>query len=404
MGNDFKCVNESDTITRLRFGKREITLIGTAHVSAESTDQVKELIASEKPDRVCIEIDAGRYQAMSQENSWEKTDLHKVLKEKKGFLLLANLVLASFQKKIGSNVGTSPGEEMKQAILVAKENNIPYSFSDRPIQTTLQRAWKKSNLWNKMKLLSALVGSIFSGEEVSEEEIEQLKSKSALDSMLDELADYLPAVKMVLIDERDQYLATKIFETKEDRVVAVIGAGHTGGIIRWIEDLYKNEKEADLSEIGVIPPKSVMGKIAPWFIPFIAVGLIVAGFVLKGAEFGMGMITNWVILNSIAAAVMTIAALGHPLTVILAFIASPITSLNVFLGAGFFTGTLQFFLKRPQVGDLKNIQEDAGKFKMWYKNRALHVLLVFLFSSIGSSTGAIASIIMNASKTIMDGF
>ena len=195
----------SQTEKRLNLNGREIILVGTAHISKESIDQSVEVIRTEMPDCVAIELDEGRYESMKNPESWKNLDIVQVLKEGKGFVLMANLVLSSFQKRMGADVGVKPGDEMKAAITVAEELNIPCEMVDRPIQTTLRRAWGKNNLWGKCKLLATLISTAFTKEEVSPEQIEQLKNSNEMDSMMAELAEYLPTVKEVLIDERDQY-------------------------------------------------------------------------------------------------------------------------------------------------------------------------------------------------------
>jgi len=379
--------NISDTINRITFDNREILLIGTAHVSHESVDEVKQAIERENPGRVCIEIDEGRYQSIMDEENWRKLDIHQAIKQKKGFLMIASLILGSFQKKIGADMGIRPGEEMKIAAEAAMARGIPFSFSDRPIQTTLQRAWGKSNLWNKMKLLSSLIASAFTTEKVEKSDIEELKNSNALQGMMEELADYLPSVKEVLIDERDRYLATNIFNTTEDKVVAVVGAGHGPGILRWFEKLDKKEVPADISDISVVPPKRVYEKAIPWVIPFVIVGIITAGFFTSGVQAGFNMILVWILANGIPSALGAIIAAAHPLTILISFAAAPITSMNPTIGVGFVSGLLESSFRKPRISDLENLQDDAGSVKGWYGNRVLRILLVFLLSSLGSAIG-----------------
>jgi len=208
------------TVRTIQLGERTIILVGTAHISKESIEEAKETIRREQPQRVCVEIDMGRYQSIRQDSRWQDLDIIKVLKEGKGFLLLANLALAGFQKRLGANLGTKPGEEMLAAIQTAEELGVPWSPIDRDVQITLKRAWAKSNLWNKSKLLASLVESAFSREKLSEDDLEKLKEGTELEQMMNEMANFLPSVKEVLIDERDRYLATKIF--------FVYGTEHSG--------------------------------------------------------------------------------------------------------------------------------------------------------------------------------
>ena len=215
----------------LSLGGKEILLLGTAHVSQASCDEVKAAIIEKKTDVVAIELDEQRFASLNDSESWKNLDIIKVLKEKKGFLLLANLVLASFQKRMGATVGVKPGDEMRAGIEAAKELSIPCEMVDRPIQMTLRRAWAKNSGYGKMKLLSALLASAMEKEEVSGEEIENLKSKSEMDGMMNELAEFMPEVKTVLIDERDFYLAAHIWEAvqrgERKSVIAVLGAGQS---------------------------------------------------------------------------------------------------------------------------------------------------------------------------------
>jgi pheromone shutdown-related protein TraB len=382
-----KVDNVSDTINRITIEGREIILIGTAHVSHESVNEVKETIDNENPDRVCIEIDEGRYQSIIDTESWKKLDIHQAIKQKKGFLMIASLILGSFQKKIGADIGIKPGEEMKIAAEAAKEKGIPFTFSDRAIQVTLQRAWAKSNLWNKMKLLASLIASAFSTESVDKSDIEELKNSNALQGMMEELANYLPSVKEVLIDERDRFLATSIFNTTEKKVVAVVGAGHGPGILQWIEKLDKKEVSNDVSDISVIPPKRRYEKAIPWIIPFVIVAIISFGFITSGVDVGIKMILVWILANGIPSALGAIIALAHPLTILISFVAAPITSMNPTIGVGFVSGLLESSFRKPRISDLENLQDDAGSVKGWYKNRVMRILLVFLLSSLGSAIG-----------------
>jgi len=379
--------SESDTITRINQNGKEIIIIGTAHVSSDSVVEVREVIDRESPDRICIEIDESRFESLMNPTSWENMDIVKVIKEKKGFLLLANLVLASFQKKIGSEFGVKPGQEMMQAVQIAKDKDVPFSLCDREIQVTLRRAWAKSGLWNKMKLISSLIASAFTNEEVSEKDIEELKQKTALQGMMDELSDYLPSVKEVLIDERDRFLASRIFTAAGDKKVAVVGAGHVPGMLKWIEKLGEGDVSSDVDDINNVPASGKFAKSLPWILPVIIICLIGSGFFMSGKEAGIKMVIGWVLANGTLSALGALLALAHPLVIIFSFLAAPLTSLNPTIGVGIFTGILQGSLRKPLVKDFEHLNEDMLNLKGWYRNRITHVLLVFFLSSIGSSIG-----------------
>jgi len=377
----------NDTITRLKLGKKEIIIVGTAHISKESVQEVKQIISEEKPDRVCVEIDETRYKTMTEKSSWKNMNITKILKQRKGFLLLSNLILASFQRRLGQELGIRPGEDMMAAIIAAKEKNIPFSFCDREIQVTMKRAWYKTGFWGKNKMLAAMLGSIFSNEKLSEEELEELKKKSALHGMLEELANFLPSVKEVLIDERDVFLATKVFEAEGVRIVVVVGAGHVPGMVEHLNALEEGRAEKDLSKINEVPKKGIIAKVLPWFIPLAIIGAIVANFFLRGTDVALENTLKWIVLNGGLSAIGAIIALAHPLTILLAFAAAPITSLIPVIGVGMFTGLLESVLKKPKVGDFESLHDDLTTIKGAYKNRFIHVLIVFALSSIGSSIG-----------------
>ena len=375
----------------LNLGGKEIILLGTAHVSQQSCDEVKAAIAAKKPDCVAIELDEQRFASLNDSEAWKNLDIIKVLREKKGFLLLANLVLSSFQKRMGANVGVKPGDEMRAGIDAAKELNIPCEMVDRPIQTTLRRAWAKNGGYGRIKLLSALFASAASKEEVSGEEIENLKNKSEMDGMMAELAEFMPGVKEVLIDERDFYLAAHIWKAvqKDGRksVIAVLGAGHLPGVQAHLEKIAASEEGTDTEAISSLPAKKIGAKVIGWAIPVIIVGLIAAGFVFGGMKKGADLLGAWVIWNAALAGIGALIAGGHPLTILMAAVGAPFTSLCPLVGVGMFAGIVQAFMCKPKVADMESVMDDVSSLKGFYKNRLLRVLLVFFLSSIGSSVG-----------------
>lgn len=381
----------SNTQKVLTLNGRTITLIGTAHISQDSINEVTEAIKTQKPDCVAIELDQKRCDSIKNPDSWRQLDIIKVLKRGEGFLLLANLVLASFQKRMGQNVGVRPGDEMVAAMKVAEELNIPTTMVDRPIQTTLRRAWAKNSLWGKCKLLSAMISSAFTSEKISSEEIEELKNNSEMDFMMKELSDYMPTVKEVLIDERDKYLASHIWESEGSNIIAVLGAGHLPGVQAYLEKIAAGQESTDTTEIANIPNKTLGAKIKGWIIPAIIVILIGMGFYFGGRNKGTELVLSWVLWNGALSAIGSIIAAAHPLTILVSFIGAPITSLCPFVGVGFLTGITQAFICKPKVKDIEDLSTDAGSLKGFYKNRVLKVLLVFILSSLGSSVGTFVS-------------
>ncbi|MDR0707592.1 MAG: TraB/GumN family protein [Treponema sp.] len=384
--------------------EREFILIGTAHISKESIDEVARVIKEEKPGMVCVELDEGRYKSITEKERWEKLDVVKILKEGKGFLLMANLVLSRFQRRMGEGLGVKPGDEMKTAITAAQESGVPFALCDREIQTTLRRAWSNCTLWNKCKLLAALLSSAFSNEKLSEADIEKLKEHSELDGMMRELAEYLPPVKTVLIDERDQYLAAKIWTNRNGaagsagangantKVVAVAGAGHLAGVQSHLEKIAAGKETVDVGKLEKVAGSGVISKLLPWLIPAVILALIVAGFLRLGADVSLSMLVRWLLLNGSLAALGALVSLGHPLSILVSFFGAPIGTLSPFISVGLFSGIVEAVMRKPRVSDAETLIDDVSSLKGIYRNRITHALLVFFLASLGGAVGNFISI------------
>lgn len=364
----------------LEWDGKEILLIGTAHVSKESAEEVKTIIEREQPDTVCIELDDVRFDSMQNKDRFQNTDIIQIIKNKKVLSMMANLVLASFQKKLADQLGINPGAEMMQGIQSAQEAGAELVMADRDIQTTLNRVWRNVGFTGKIKLLTQLVASVFDDEEITEEELSELKELDALDKMLDELAEIFPELKRTLIDERDMYLAEKIKNAPGKKIIAVLGAGHLPGVRREIK------KDHDLRALEVIPEKSTGSKILPWLIPAAILALILYGFT-RGQATGWEQVKTWILWNGSFSALGTLLAFGHPLSILTAFVVAPISSLNPFLAAGWFAGLMEAKMRRPSVADFQNLAEDATTVRGFWRNKVTRVLLVVIFANIGSTIG-----------------
>ena len=314
-------------------------------------------------------------------------DIIKVLKEKQGFLLLANVVLSSYQNKMGGKSGIKPGQEMVAAVNMARELGLEKILVDRPLSITMRRAWAKTPSSERFRLLSYLCSSAFSKVEMSSEDIEKLKETNEMDTMLQELSETFPVAKEVLIDERDRYIASKIWNSNGKKVLAVIGAGHMRGVKDYIKQMADDEILSDVTGIETVPEKSKASKFAAWFIPALIVGLIAYGFVIGGKEKGAELLSSWVLWNGILAGIGAIIAGAHIVTILVSVLGAPLTSLCPFIGIGFVSGAVQALIKKPTVKDIENLQNDSSSVKGFYRNRILRVLLVFFLSSIGSSIG-----------------
>ena len=364
-------------------GGRLIILVGTAHVSQHSVDLVREVITNERPDHVCIELDDKRFQALSDENRWQKLDLKAVIKNRQLSTLMVSIMMAGYQKKLGDNLGVSPGAELLAAARTAEDLGIPICLCDRDIRITLRRAWKSTSLYRKAYLMSSLIAGMFYSEEIDEEKLEELKKQDVLTELMAEMGDYLPVMKKVLIDERDVYMAEKIKQPPGQRLVAVVGAGHLEGIKTHLLE----GRTAVLSELTTIPPVSRLWKTLGWLIPAIIIGSIALIAVSKGFDTAGDNIVFWILANGIPAAIGSALALAHPFTIVGAFAAAPITSLTPVIGAGYVTAFIQVMTRPPVVREFETVGDDMGTLMGWWRNKLLRVFLVFILTGIGSAIG-----------------
>ncbi len=375
--------NYTEDVQIVNNNGREFIIVGTAHISRQSADLVKEVIENEKPDTVCVELDEKRYKSLSEKKRWESLDLKTIIREKQLSTLIMNLVLASYQKKLGEKLGVEPGSELLQATKTANELNLPIELCDREVRITLRRAWHSMSFWQKLKFLTSGLAGLFEKQELTEEKLAELRSKDVLSEMMEELGKAMPVLKRVLIDERDTYLAEKTKMAKGNKIVTVVGAGHVNGIIRHLE----NDREVNLSDIEKIPPSAPIVKIIGWGIPIIIVASILFIGYSKGlAEAGDNAIF-WGLANGIPSALGAIIALAHPLTIITAFIAAPFTSLTPVIGAGYVAAFVQVYFQPPVVKEIQNVMSDFSKPANWWKNKLLKVFLVFILTSLGSVLG-----------------
>ncbi|MES0447664.1 MAG: TraB/GumN family protein [Desulfobacterales bacterium] len=379
-------INNTNNIHHLVFEDKEIILLGTAHVSKESVRLTADVIEAEKPDTVCVELCESRYQSIRQKDKWQDTDIVKVIKEKKTFLLLSNLLLVSFQKRIADKLDVKPGEEMIKAMEIGEALGAEIHLADRDIRITLLKTWRAMGLWSKIKLLFQLVLSIGKIDEITEEDIEKMKQEDVLHTLLSDVGKSLPILKDILIDERDQYLAQKIRTAPGNKIVAVVGAGHVPGIKKcW-------NTEIDLEALEQIPPKGKTSGILKWIIPLAILVLVVLGFYHGGTSAGTDMIWWWVMANGILAGLGAAIAMAHPLTILSSVLAAPLTSLNPMIAAGWVSGLVEAFSRKPKVKDFERLPEDILSIRGFWRNKVTRILLVVVFTNLGSSLGTFVAI------------
>ena len=371
-------------IKKLNYKDKEIILLPTAHVSKQSVLDVKNLIENENPDSVCIELDKQRFDSLNNKKDWQKTDVIKVIKDKKVFLLLVNMLLSSYQRKIASDVDSAVGQEMIQAIDSAKDIGAKLVLADRDIQTTFMRIWRKLRLLEKLKLLYMLLFSSLDDEKLTTEKIEELKGHDMLESALAEINQSLPTVASVLIDERNQYLANKIKKAPGKKIIAILGAAHVPGITK---EIYLDQ---DMKELASIPPKSFWSKLKGWIIPAIIISLILYSF-LNSFQMGLSQLKSWILYNGTFSAFGCLLLMAHPLTILTAFLVAPITSLNPLLAAGWFAGIVEAIIKKPTVADMQNVYKDITNLKGILTNRFIKILAIVIVANVFSTIATFIS-------------
>ncbi|HET8985731.1 MAG TPA: TraB/GumN family protein [Trueperaceae bacterium] len=390
----------------------EFTLLGTAHVSRTSAETVTSLIASGDYDAVAIELDAGRLAAITDADSWAKTDLMKVLRDGKAGMLAVNLALSAFQQRLADQFGIEPGAEMRAAVRGAQERGLPLLLIDRDIGVTLRRVYANVGWWQRMTLIAGMLASTFSNEKIEEEDIERLKQGDILESTFTEFAERSEKLFTPLISERDEYMAAKLKQvaarppaSRPSRVLVVIGAGHLKGmkaaltadapapdatpltaVTSSTTALSTTDIAATLTRLEATPPSGRWVKAIPWLILFVVLAGFAVGF-LRSPEQGLQLLTDWTLITAGLAGIGTLLALAHPLTILATMIAAPFTTLNPFLGAGFVAAGVELWLRKPSVGDFERLKKDITTWRGWWTNRAARVLLVFVLSTLGASAG-----------------
>lgn len=376
---------EESDVHRLTVDGRELILVGTAHVSKESAELVERVIERERPDCVCVELDARRYDALAHRTRIESLDLKTVIRNRQLVPLLLNLLLMSYQKQLGGQLGVVPGSELLAAAQLAERLDIPVRLCDRDVRVTLRRAWAALSLWRKAELIATLLTAMLEAPELDEAELRRLRQQDVLSRLMEELGAAFPGIKGVLIDERDAYLATRLREAPGARIVAVVGAGHVRGML----DALRAGRVADVAALETMPPPSAAARIAGWSIPVV----IVAGLAAIGLRHGLSAVGDnalyWVLATGLPGLVGAAIALGHPLTLLATFLSAPITTLSPLLGVGYVAALVQAYVRPPLVREIQSVADDVRVARRWWTNRLLRICLVFLLSTIGTSMGTI---------------
>ena len=371
---------------RLTLDSREIILIGTAHISRESADLVDRVITEEKPDVVCVELCKARFEAIQQKDKWQEMDIVKVIRENRTALLLSQLLMMSLQKKIAERFNINPGEEMLRAISRAEESGAEVVLADREIRVTLLRTWRMMGFWTKMKFLSDIILSLFIWEDITEENIEELKQHDVLDLALKSIGEKLPKLKTTLIDERDQFLACSIRNSQGRKIVAVVGAGHIPGIIENIG------KAIDIDEINTIPPRSFWARFFGWGFSAAIMSLFVAGFFYSGGRTSIHMMLSWSVITAICATIGAMMLLAHPFTILASALSAPIATLHPLIATGWVAGLTEATFRKPQVRDFLDLKDDITTVKGFFRNRITRIFILVVVVNLTTSIGTFVAI------------
>lgn len=363
-----------------------ITLLGVAHISEESLKEVEEKIRLLEPDVVAVELCESRYRGMLQ---GRKVPIMDLIRKREFAMLLANVLLPYLQLKLGEEVGAKPGREMRRAIELAKERNIPVALIDRDIGITLRRTLVRMGFREKLRVAKELLTSMGASREEIKKELERVRENAGLDKVLRELESLSPGIYEVLVRERDAYMARQLIELEKrfSNILAVVGAGHKMGIMEYLSN---PERLPSMEELTVVPKKRLsLGRILKFMVPAFILAMFFIAF-----QKGMALkepLSLWILNHSIPTFIALLIARGSPAAILAGTVASPLTSLNPFLAAGWFAGLAEMKSRRVTVEDVSEMFK-AGTPGQLMGNNAFRVLMVAALANIGSIMGTIISI------------
>ncbi|SDX59206.1 pheromone shutdown-related protein TraB [Allochromatium warmingii] len=367
----------------------ELTLLGTAHISRASAEQVHKLIQSGDYDGVAVELCRSRFNALMDPRTLAQMDLFSVIRQNRVYMVAANLVLAAYQQRLADQFGIEPGAEQRVALRLTKEQNLPLLLIDREIGITLKRIAANLGWWKRAGLFAGLLSAMLSSETVTEDEIERLKEGDVLETAFAELAADRRDLYVPLIEERDRYIAAKlkreVARVGAQRVLVVLGAGHLKGVTAALEH-ERGDPTAVLTELEQVPPPSRWSQVLTWTLLLVILAGFAYGFAVS-PELGLDLLLSWALITGGLSALGTLLAAGHPLTVLAALFAAPLTTLNPAIGAGMITGAVELYLRKPSVGDFSRLRADVATWSGWWRNRVSRVLVVFVLSSLGAGLG-----------------
>lgn len=372
-----------------------IILIGTAHISQESVDEVRKAIETYKPDIVAVELDSRRHDALTKKVDWENTPVTSLIKSNNAYFMLAQTFLASVQRKLGEEYGVEPGSEMIAAMQEAEKYHCQVALVDRDITVTLKRAWRKMGLREKFRVLweflKAMIG--YDEEELEELDLKELMKQDVISQMMEEFSKIAPSAAEVLIHERDQYIAQKILEeSKKGKVLAVVGAGHVSGIQQQLQN---TDVHVNMQELDTVPKKRTsLVKVVEVAIPvvfFAIIGWIIYSTGIDPWNKIKDIFLIWFLVHGILSGVGVAIARGHPLSILTAFVSAPFTSLEPFFAPGWFAGLVEAKFRKPVMKDFQDLGKMEGLHD-FFKNKVIRLLMVVALANLGSIIGTIIAL------------
>ncbi len=376
------------TVSKLSKTTTEHILLGTAHISKDSVEQIKKVIDKEKPDVIAIELCEGRLHKLTNQQTWKQMNIFEVIKSGNVYLFLLNMYLANIQKKMGEKVGVMPGQEMLEAYKIAKQAGIPVILADRDVQVTLKRAMLKLSIIEKFRLMYYFFLSFFSSEgEITPEKIEEMKNQDLINKAMDEMIKQFPHLKEVLVDERDQFISGKIKQVTSGKVLTVVGAGHLKGI----EKNLKSDNKVNISELNVVKKKKKLG-LMKWILPALFFALIIYGFITKGPGIGLTMLITWYVVIGFLAAIGAIIAGARIITVLAAFFFAPFATANPLIATGWIAGAVEAWVDKPKVEDFFGLSNVKFSFKELRRNRVSRILLIVALCNMGATIGSLVAL------------
>ena len=374
----------SPHVRTIEIDGKTLHILGTAHVSRASVEEVERLIDEVRPDTVCIELCDARYAALIDTDRWKKLDIFKVFKEGKSLFLLANLAVGAYQRRLGQELGVMPGAELLAGVEAAKKVGSEVVLADRDVNVTLKRTWGALSFWKRSQLLAGVLASLFDrpAKPGETQNIEDLKDPANLSQMMQEFARVLPEVKRPLIDERDLYLISKAREANGTTIVAVVGAGHVAGMVA------EAATPVDRAALETLPKPGWFSQVIKWLLPAVLIGTFFLGLAnTEGKAFGE-MLKAWVLPTALFSGVATLLVGGKWQSVLTALLCSPITTIHPLIASGMIVGPVEAWARRPTVEDCENIHRDAQSVRGFFRNPFTRTLIVAVAATLGSAVGA----------------